>query len=413
MSVIAETFAQTAGADAIEGGSTGVDTLTLLAASTDIDGTAAGDATNGNVVNMGSTAIDEATVTSTLGNHLGNGATQIAPNTATFTFANGTATTTTATNASQVQSIGGIENITGSDGEDYIVGSAANNAINGNAGDDYIHGGDGDDTITVDNQTEYANDVYNGGLGSDTVSIGATVVFSTTDANLQGIENITIGTGALDVTLLGQSEGFNITGSAGANEIKGGQGNDTITLVTGTNADVIHFGLFSANGTDTITVFDTTEDHLNFDATMTGVTNVVATTDIAASAGDADFIDNEVYVYADGATASAGGKGTATITDYTNLTQVAAFLDDAMKDNTAGTGSTSNDTTAGDEAIFVVNDLVGNKAYGYHFKENGTATDASAGGVIVAAELTLLAVVSEEGGGAIVAADITLREWLR
>jgi hypothetical protein len=404
-SAIGESFVQTAGADAIEGGSTGTDQITLLAASADIDGTASGDAINGNVVNMGATAIDEATVTSQLGNHLGAGATQIATNTATFTFANGSATTTTATNASQIQTIGGIENIIGGTGEDYIVGSASANTINGNGGDDYINAGDGDDTITVDGTAEYAGDVYVGGLGTDTISMTATTVFSSTDANLTGIENVTIGSGALDVTLLGQSEGFAITASAGANEIKGGQGADTITLVTGTNADIVHFGLFSANGADTITVFDTLEDHLNFDVTMTGITNVVATTGLAAGAGDADFIDNECYVHADGATASSGA-GTAVITSYTTLSQVAAFLSDALKDNTAGTGSTSNDTATGDEAIFVINDLVANVAHAYHFKEDGTATDASVGGTVVAAELTLLATVTEESGVAIVADDI-------
>jgi hypothetical protein len=404
-SAIGESFVQTAGADAIEGGSTGTDQITLLAASADIDGTASGDAINGNVVNMGATAIDEATVTSQLGNHLGAGATQIATNTATFTFANGSATTTTATNASQIQTSGGIENLIGGTGEDYIVGSASANTINGNGGDDYINAGDGDDTITVDGTAEYAGDVYVGGLGTDTISMTATTVFSSTDANLTGIENVTIGSGALDVTLLGQSEGFAITASAGANEIKGGQGADTITLVTGTNADIVHFGLFSANGADTITVFDTLEDHLNFDVTMTGITNVVATTGLAAGAGDADFIDNECYVHADGATASSGA-GTAVITSYTTLSQVAAYLSDALKDNTAGTGSTSNDTASGDEAIFVINDLVANVAHAYHFKENGTATDASVGGTVVAAVLTLLATVTEESGVAIVAADI-------
>ena len=75
-------------------------------------------------------------------------------------------------------------------GEDYIIGNAGNNVINGNAGDDYIHAGNGDDTIAVDSTAEEANDVYNGGLGDDTLSITGTVVFSATDADIQGIENV-------------------------------------------------------------------------------------------------------------------------------------------------------------------------------------------------------------------------------
>jgi len=135
---------------------------------------------------------------------------------------------------------------------------------------------------------------------------------------------------------------------------------------------------------------------------MTGVTDVVAVTDIAASAGDADFIDNEVYVFADGATASAGA-GTATITTYTTLAEVASFVSDSFTDNTVGA---SNDTVAGDEAIFVINDLVANLTYVYHFVEDGTLTDASAADIVSAGELTLIATVTEDAAGALVAADI-------
>jgi len=247
------------------------------------------------------------------------------------------------------------------------------------------------------------------------------LVAITTDASIANVENITLAGTAVDVTLTGQTEAFTITGDTGANiivsgsgadtiitgtgadQVTGAAGNDTITLSTGADADVIHFSAFATNGTDTITVFDTTEDHLNFDASMTGVTDVVAVTGIAAGAGDADFIDNEVYVYADGATASAGA-GTATIANYTDLAQVAAFLSDAQTDNTV---TTSNDTVAGDEAIFVINDLVANLTYAYHFKESGVGIDASAGATVSGTELTLLAIVTEESGAALVAADIT------
>ena len=79
-------------------------------------------------------------------------------------------------------------------------------------------------------------------------------------------------------------------------------------------------------------------------------------------------------------------------------------MSDAQRDNTSGT---STDTADGDEAMFVINDLVGDKTYVYHFEEDGVAGDASsATDTISATELKLLAVVTEESGVALVAADI-------
>jgi len=335
---IAEAFVMTAGADAIEGGSTGVDSLTLVDNNTDLDGTASGDNANGTVVNMGATAIDEATITTQLGNHLGAGALQVAVNTATFTFANGTATTTTATNVSQVQSIGGIENIIGGSGEDYIIGSAGNNTINGNAGDDYISAGDGDDTITVDGTAEYASDVYVGGLGDDTISITATTTLSSTDANITGVENITIaGTGNFDLVFTGQDDGFTVTGNAGDNVItsgggadnmNGGLGADTIVLSTGNGYDVVTFT--EASGTSV--------DLLNFDTTI--VDDAVSVIGFRGAGNDLIQVDvgdagiklknggtNGTYVEAGSAAAdaaAAGGANDVVIELTQNLSAAAA-----------------------------------------------------------------------------------------
>ena len=188
-----------------------------------------------------------------------------------------------------------------------------------------------------------------------------------------------------------------------ADVVTGAAGNDTITLTaTGADADIIHISAFGTNGTDTITGFVTTEDHLNLDVSMTGVTNVVAITDLAAGTGDADFIDNEAYVYADGATAHATGTAGDVITTYTDLDQVGVLLSDHL----TASATTANDTVAGDEGLFVINDLVANLSYAYHFKEADGNIDASAVDVIDGSELTLLAVVTEAAGAALVAADI-------
>lgn len=161
--VLAETFTQTSGNDQIEGGSTGTDTFVVMNEA-DIDGTASGDSMNGVVVNMGATSIDEATIVAQTGNHLGEAITTVSAGTATFTFANASATAAGATNVSYTQIVGGIENVTGGDGDDYIVGSSDDNVLSGAAGSDYINGGDGDDTITGGTGA----DTLAGGLGADT-----------------------------------------------------------------------------------------------------------------------------------------------------------------------------------------------------------------------------------------------------
>ncbi|HAB36856.1 MAG TPA: hypothetical protein DCE52_02435 [Rhodobacteraceae bacterium] len=393
--VAAETFFHSLGADVIEGGATGTDTFSITDST--LTPTGSTNAATGVVINLGTTAIVGASVTAQTSKFTSGGI-SVAGGTLGYAY-----DANVATNSSTVQTLSDIEDIIGGDGVDYIVGSDTDNVINGNAGADYIDGGDGNDTITVDSSAESSSDKMHGGAGEDILSVVGTTTVTTTDASITGIETVTLaGTGDIDVILLGQTENFTINANTGSNEITGGQGDDTIALVVG-GSDIVHFGAAATNGYDTITGFDTTEDHLNLDVVMTGVTNLVAITGHAASEGDTDFVDNEAYVYADGATASAG-TGTATITDYTNLTQVADFLSDAQRDNTSGT---SNDTADGDEAMFVINDLVGDKTYVYHFEEDGVAGDASsATDTISATELKLLAVVTEESGGALVAADI-------
>jgi hypothetical protein len=387
-------------------------------AAANIEGANTGTST-GAVINMGATAVSNTVVQGQGVGYTATTVTSVAQSTYAYAFAGPDAGAVT--NSAVTGTISGIENVNGTGGKDYIVGSAAANVINGGAGIDILKGGGGNDTFTVTTDVESGDDKFDGGTETDTINVLADTTFSSTDANIVNVENITLNGTNVDLNITGQTEGFTITGDSGVNiiiagsgadtivtgdgadVITGAGGNDTITLLVGTNADIVHMSLFSANGADVITNFDKLEDHLNFDLSMTGVTNVVAITGIAAGSGDADFIDNEAYVYADGATASSGA-GTATITSYTNLTQVADFLSDAMRDTTIGV---SNDAANGDEAIFVINDTVGNKTFAYHFGEDGTAGDASTTvDVISAGELTLLATVTEEGGLTLVAADI-------
>ena len=151
--VASETFTQTIGADSYEGGGgTGVDTFVTV---TSLTASGSANASNGTVVNLGSTAISAADVIANASAYISGGLTEVAAGKVAHLYA-----ANLSTNSAELDTIGGIENVTGSAGIDYIVGTSGNNTINGGAGADYIAGGAGADTIT-------------GGDGIDTIDLGA------------------------------------------------------------------------------------------------------------------------------------------------------------------------------------------------------------------------------------------------
>ena len=81
--------------------------------------------------------------------------------------------------------------------------------------------------------------LLDGGAGTDTLSVAASFT-STSDAQIVNIENIVLTASGTTLNLSNQTEGFNITGSSGADTIIGGGGNDTIT--GGAGADTMTGG---------------------------------------------------------------------------------------------------------------------------------------------------------------------------
>jgi len=151
--VASETFTQTTGADTVDGGgTTAADTYVLVNNLT--DGTSSA-ASTGSVINLGSTAVTSAAITSAISKYVSGTLTQVDAGKVAYAY-DATATTTSAA----MDTVSGIENVTGGAGVDYIVGTAGNNTLTGEAGADYISGGAGADTIT-------------GGLAADTILLGA------------------------------------------------------------------------------------------------------------------------------------------------------------------------------------------------------------------------------------------------
>jgi hypothetical protein len=151
--VASETFTQTTGADTVDGGgTTAADTYVLVNNLT--DGTSSA-ASTGSVINLGSTAVTSAAITSAISKYVSGTLTQVDAGKVAYAY-DATATTTSAA----MDTVSGIENVTGGAGVDYIVGTSGNNVLTGEAGADYISGGAGADTIT-------------GGLAADTILLGA------------------------------------------------------------------------------------------------------------------------------------------------------------------------------------------------------------------------------------------------
>jgi Ca2+-binding RTX toxin-like protein len=158
-----ETFQGGRGADSVEGGD-GTDTFVLEDTATTETGSA--NSSTGMVANLSASAVTAATIISNVaGTFLGGSVTSVASGTATHLYDENAAL-----NASVVDSLSSIENVTGGSGADYIVGSVGDNALSGAAGADYIDGGAGDDTITGG----AGDDTLIGGVGSDTIVFSST-----------------------------------------------------------------------------------------------------------------------------------------------------------------------------------------------------------------------------------------------
>ena len=251
-------------ADTISGG-TGDDTLSGGADNDQMTGgdgvdTFKVDAGTDTITDLGGTAGGQTDVLI-----VSNGATANATNIANFTAGSttknqGTANLTTKVDGGTIDvgaSVTGAYNLTGLSGNDTLKGNGNNDTINGGSGDDQIDGrggndiinaGAGDDIITVSTAGDANGDTIDGGDGTDTLSLASGSHSFATNANLQGIDSITLASSATVVDLTGQTESLSITGGAGGDTITSGSGDDIINGAGG--ADIIT----GADGKDTISL---------------------------------------------------------------------------------------------------------------------------------------------------------------
>ena len=204
--------------------------------------------------------------------------------------------------------------ITGSVGANTIIGSSGNDIIDGGGGSDIINAGTGNDTVTY----RGAETSIDGGAGSDTLTIasGATLTainfavasgFDQTvgdSANVTNFEN-------LDASAV--TTALNVTGSAAANVITTGAGNDTID--GGGGADVINAG----GGNDTVSYYGSESVIDGGGGSNTLLLRAVTTVNLGnvdQTTGDATSVSNFQNVDASGLSASVsitGSSGANTI----------------------------------------------------------------------------------------------------
>jgi len=163
--------------------------------------------TTGAAINIGATTVTAATVNAAMGGDFLSGAqTGVVSNSATYLF-----NSESNTNASIVDTLTGIENVTGSTGDDYIVGSATANTIDAGAGTDYIITGAGADIVVYDAASD-------GSAAVTLTALDATNDFTVTlAATTDYISDFTSGTdkinisGALKTALNGTNDAVNGT----------------------------------------------------------------------------------------------------------------------------------------------------------------------------------------------------------
>jgi Ca2+-binding RTX toxin-like protein len=208
----------------------------------------------------------------------------------------------------------GNNNLSGGAGNDWLNGGAGNDILNGGSGNDIMIGGDGDDMVT-----------YVDATAGVTVSLANTGNQNTGGAGIDrisGVENLE-GSAFADV-LTGDAGHNRIRGLDGGDTIRGGAGDDDITLDKFNNnvfQDVVIFEAAATNGLDRIRGFISGEDKLQF-AAADGYAGAGFTVGQAAVGAGAQFVfddragQDRLYFDADG----AGGNAAIMIANFANLT---------------------------------------------------------------------------------------------
>jgi len=252
---------------------------------------------------------------------------------------------------------------------------------------------------TVGSITGSGGGTFNLTIGAATtlgdIDLSAMTTASTTNIALSNdtTSGITATLGAGADTFVGTGGADNITTSTGADIITAGSGDDVIVLTEATGSksvDHINMSVTASNGNDVITGFTFGNGGDELDVELLAGGNVSNETAIAANANQLNATSTHVLVFADGADGTGTHATNSVIADYTDMTDVAAFLNVGL-------------TIATSEVFAVViNDLVTDKAYVYNLVNDATTA------LIAASDVTLHATLTADTADAVFTTDNTV-----
>ena len=278
-------------------------------------------------------------------------------------------------------------NGTGNELDNTIVGNGGNNTLDGQGGVDSMTGGGGDDRYIVDDETDTVTELAGGGLDAVESSVTFTLSPFVENLTLTGTDDIN-GTGNdLANTIIGNSGDNILDGSTGADDLRGGLGDDT--YLVDDPGDRVSEGL--GEGIDTViseVTFTlganleilTLSGTLAIDGTGNGLDNTIVGNDannLIDGRGGADLMiggdGDDTYVVDNPGdeVSEAVGQGTDTIRSSITFN---LDTDGINVENLTLTGADNIDGTGNDLA----NTIVGNS--GNNLLDGGAGLDVLIGG---------------------------------
>ena len=143
-----------------------------------------------------------------------------------------------ATGGSGSDTLLNIENLTGSNYNDKLTGNNGNNVLDGGLGNDTLAGGLGNDTYVINVATDIVTELA--GQGTDLIKTAFSYSLADTDgagANGGNVENLQL-TGNAAINATGNALNNTLYANTANNVLNGGAGTDTVSYAAGASAGV-------------------------------------------------------------------------------------------------------------------------------------------------------------------------------
>ncbi len=228
----------------------------------------------------------------------------------------------------------GNDTLIGNAGNDQLIGGDGNDTLVGGAGRDTVQGGAGDDVVRLASTAQFAaGELIDGGADTDTLrytgTVAATLMLTAGVTNMEQVQladanGSSAGTAAININAAAVGNGLSISGNAGnnvltgtafADTLNGGEGNDRFLISAGGHhggGEVIDGGL----GTNVIRFTSTVADTLTLSALITNVAEVEASNAAGGNAGTAALNINAAAVTSGLIITGNAGANTLTGTDF-------------------------------------------------------------------------------------------------